>query len=492
MSKNVPPVPPILTGPKKDKPTDLGSRTQGTDSTAGRTQLGAAIAPLDARSHGQGERAAGKATFFSAEDDGQAVEERMAFEKLMAMRKTRRKKRIVGACVAAALVAAYGIYLAFSHPSVDTSGLDMQTITVFREDFVDSIDGTGKAQPLSSTVIAPEVTGIISAVNVHEGDFVHKGDTLMSISNPELDRQVNDAAVALKQAKLTLSQAQAAYAAAEKGAALASSSRAQGVTGVFAGTTDADEADAALASQPQDLSTLAVEIENAKIAVDQAQAAFDQAQETAGKRNVVAPASGTLVVMNAKVGENLGQSVAAGGSNGSLMEISDLTQMTVRIQVNEADISKVQVNQTATVHFAALPDVETEATVTRISSVTSAGSTATIDYGGGAPVTYDVDLLIPQPVEGLKPGMTASVSIVLQKIPNSTTVPINSVGIDGSDSYYVMRKVAFDEKSGSMQFEKVPVKVLAQTDTLYALDGLDDGDEIALDPYGVPGAGEAA
>lgn len=479
MSKKVPPVPPILTGPNQDTDAD-------------KTKLGVAVAPLDARGRATGAKQAATGSFFSAEDDEQAVEERMAFEKLMQMRKARRRKRIIGGCVAAALVAAYGIYLALSHPKVDTSGLDVQTITVVREDFVDAIDGTGKAQPLSSTVVAPEVDGIISAVNVHEGDFVNKGDTLMSITNPDLDRAVNDAAVALKQAQLSLKQAEAAYAAAEKSNAQASSAAAQAAAGLAEGGAGADGAGAdaaALLGQPQDLTSLAGEIETAKLAVDQAQDAYDQAQATANKRNVVAPVSGTLVVMNAKVGENLGQSAAAAaGASGSLMEISDLTQMTVRIQVNEADISKVHVDQKATVSFAALPDVEAEATVTRISSVSSTGTAQDMSYGGMTPVTYDVDLLIPQPVAGLKPGMTASVSIVMQEVPNALTVPASAVAMDAPDAYYVMRKTSFDEKNGTMKFEKVPVKILAQTSSVYALEGLNEGDEIALDPYSAPGA----
>jgi len=100
------------------------------------------------------------------------------------------------------------------------------------------------------------------------------------------------------------------------------------------------------------------------------------------------------VTMNAISGASLGSTGTAGttGTTGSsLIQIADLSQMTVTVQINESDVSKIAVGQSATVTFSALPGVTLDATVTHVSTM----STTDAASGSTGIVTYGVDLLIP-------------------------------------------------------------------------------------------------
>ena len=189
------------------------------------------------------------------------------------------------------------------------------------------------------------------------------------------------------------------------------------------------------------------------------------------------PSSGSVVTMNAVSGASLGTGGTSGTATGSpLIQIADLSQMTVTVQVNESDISKIAVDQAATVTFAALPGVTLDATVTHISAMSSDSSS----QGGTGIVTYAVDLLIPHPVAELKPGMTASVSIKLQSVPDALTVPTSAL-IQVDDSSYCVYVVTNAETGES---EERDVTVVAKNASTAVIEGnVSEGDAVQLLGY---------
>ena len=97
------------------------------------------------------------------------------------------------------------------------------------------------------------------------------------------------------------------------------------------------------------------------------------------------------------------------------------------VQIGEADINKVAVDQKGTATFSAVTGASLEATVRSIATTSSSDASAGYGYGGGGGVTYAVDLVIPAPDPRLKPGMTADVSIVTQSIDSTLIVPSAAV-----------------------------------------------------------------
>ena len=162
------------------------------------------------------------------------------------------------------------------------------------------------------------------------------------------------------------------------------------------------------------------------------------------------------------------------GSSNDLIQIADLSQMRVTVQVNEADISKVQVGQKATVTFSALPDVTCEGEVQSIATVSTGDGTG----DGSGTVTYAVDLLIAQPDPRIKPGMTASVEIVAQEVKDALTVPATAIATDDAGAATVTVVTYADD--GSYTTEDVPVEVVAQNNTTAAIKGDVHEDDLVL------------
>lgn len=394
-----------------------------------------------------------------AEED---VEERLALESLQRHRRARRRKKAIAAGVVGGVVLAAGIAWAVmtSASSQPAEEAPLQTIPLMREEFSESVQATGTAQPLTSVVVTPKADGVIASVDVALDDAVAEGQVLLTIRNDELDRAVKQAELDLRTKRAENDAVQKAYnelyyAAREEGT---------------------DEAwDAANAKL--------IELETSRLNLEIAQDAYDDAVATAAGRTVKAPTSGSVVALNAVTGASVGtggttSSGAEGGGSGPLVQIADLSQMTVKVQVNEVDISRIAVGQAARVTFSALPGTMLDAQVTRIST------TATADpYGGsGGVVTYDVELLIPEPAPELKPGMTASVEILMQSVPDALTVPVSALMTDDGVSYYVY--VMSDPETEAV--ERRDVSVPAQSDTTAVIEGdVSEGDLVVLDPFSV-------
>ena len=395
----------------------------------------------------------------NAEED---EETRNAMASLLAHRKKRRRRNIVIGIVAACAVLAVLVWTVTSQQSANVpEGPTLQTTPVMRGEFTDQVKASGNVQPVSSVVVTPEVDGIISEVFVSEGDYVEAGTTLLTIRNDSLDKAVREADIQLRSAKTQLSSAKENYNTAYK-------------------AYYADQTDLATVNSAADA------VDSAQLALETAQSAYDDAVATADKRTVTAPASGTIVVMNAVEGAAVGSGAGAGaaatvssGASGALITIGDLSQMTVSVQVNEMDISKVSVGQAARATFSALPNVELDATVTRIATVSSADASSAMSGYGGSVVTYAVDLLIPNPDPSLKPGMTASVTISSTDIPDALMLPLSAV--DGEGDQAMVSVVTGQDDSGFPTTEARHVTVLASNGTMAAVEGdIAEGDEVVI------------
>lgn len=394
------------------------------------------------------------------------MEARLAMESLMRHRRARRRKKLIVGGIVGVIVLAGAVAWGISRFTGNAGGGDspqLMTTFVDRGDFTEAVEASGAAKPVTSVVVNPEVGGTIETVNVAEGDTVQEGDVLLTVKNDELDKAIRDAEMGVRNAKLGIEREETAYANAWND---------------YNEWTEPDEEGKSERKGSIDAVNAAeLNVQEAYNSLSDAQEAYNIAVANAEKRTVRAPKSGSVVVMNAQVGASTDSAANAGG----LIQIADLTQMTVKVQVNEVDISRVSVGQTAKATFSALPGVELDAQVTRIATVAGSGEDSH-GYGGGV-VTYDVSLLIPQPAAELKPGMTANVQIMLQSVPDTLMVPSSCVAMDEAGGSYVM--VVTDYETGAA--ERRSVSVRASNQTTAAIEGdVDEGDKVLLDPYSVP------
>lgn len=406
-------------------------------------------------------------TLGESEED---MEARLAMESLMRHRRARRRKKLIAGGIVGVIVLVGAVAWGISRFTGNAGGGDspqLMTTFVDRGDFTEAVETSGAVKPVTSVVVNPEVGGTIESVNVAEGDTVQEGDVLLTVKNDELDKAIRDAEMGVRNAKLGVSQAQSAYA-----------TTLEAYNTVVETPDDKGSVEYKRGAEGRDVDSAAFAVESANNSLSDAQEAYSIAVANAEKRTVRAPKGGSVVAMNAQVGASTDSAANAGG----LIQIADLSQMTVKVQVNEVDISKVSVGQMAKVTFSALPGVEHDAQVTRIATVAGSGEDSS-GHGGGV-VTYDVSLLIPQPAAELKPGMTANVQIMLQSVPDTLMVPLSCVAMDEAGGSYVM--VVTDYETGAA--ERRSVSVRASNQTTAAIEGdVDEGDKVLLDPYSVPG-----
>ena len=374
-------------------------------------------------------------------DDSTDISDEEAYAKLKAKRAERRRKKLirrgiaVGVVVAIALIAIIATLVINAQPA-GTNGPVTDMVT--EGTFTTTVEAKGQLKPISASVVSPSVDGTVEKINVQAGQSVNEGDVLMTIKNDALDSAVSEAQRAVAAAQEDLNNAKVALAAAQA-----------------APTTDSDGS-----TGPSDANANANAVSTAQRNLASAQAALEQATAKAAERTVKAPSSGSIVELNAKVGATVtgGMIMGEGDTSGGkqCMQIADLSKMKVTVQVGEKDIAKIAVGQSANVTYPAFPDIVSQGTVTAIASVANSDSGS----GSGGSVTFNVDILIEAPDSRLKPGMTAEVSVVTEKLDDVVMVPTMALMTEDGEHYYV--NLATD--SEGKKTRRVKVTVVTQND----------------------------
>ncbi len=182
---------------------------------------------------------------------------------------------------------------------------------------------------------------------------------------------------------------------------------------------------------------------------------------TDGSDPIEAPAAGTITSLDVEEGDrvNDGQVVA---------HLTNYSDLQVKVQVDELDIPKVKVGQTAAIKINAFP----EATYT--GKVTSIAKEGTVSNGVS---TFDVTVHIDKPTN-VKIGMTAEVSILVEKKDNALYVPIEAVHTMNDEKFVLVVQQSAD---GSSTAVRQTVKTgISNEDNIEITDGLSEGQIVQL------------
>lgn len=149
-------------------------------------------------------------------------------------------------------------------------------------------------------------------------------------------------------------------------------------------------------------------------------------------QTLTAPVGGTIMNLSLVEGSTVGSSSAtsgsdseSGGSSTSLFSIIDLTSLRAQVAINEVDIASVMLGQPATLTFDALPDK------------TLTGSVISIDRLGtttSGVTTYNVEITLDTIDESIRPGMTASASIITEQKNDVLLVPTGAISTQNDQS----------------------------------------------------------
>lgn len=150
-----------------------------------------------------------------------------------------------------------------------------------------------------------------------------------------------------------------------------------------------------------------------------------------------------------------------------LIDLPDLSQMQVKIRVNEVDVEKLQLDQKATLSLDAFPDKKFSAHL--VSKTTIADP---LERNSQVRI-FEALMVIAERDSLLKPGMTAKVRIELGMLPDVVVIPVGCIfEIDG-------KPVVFKKSSSS---KPTGIRMLGRNDFYAAVEGIDEGTEIGLQP----------
>lgn len=285
----------------------------------------------------------------------------------------------------------------------------------------ESITANGKIQPEVEIKISSEVSGEIIELPVKEGNWVEKGTLLVRIK-PDTYISMRDRAIAsvnsanarLAQAKAQLSQSELAFNRSK----LLFEQKAIAESEFETAKTNYEVAKS--------------ELKASEFNVESAQASLKEAEENLRKTSIYSPISGTVSKLNVELGERVLGTIQMAGTE--LMRIANLNRMEARVDVNENDIVKVNIGDTALVEVDAYLDRKFKGIVTQIANTANVQGVSTDQV-----TNFEVrifllddsykDLVTDSRLSPFRPGMSTTVEILTETRSNVLTVPILAVTV---------------------------------------------------------------
>ncbi len=293
----------------------------------------------------------------------------------------------------------------------------VQTEKVERHEIVQLVTASGRIQPETEVKISAEVSGEIVELPVREGRQVQRGDRITRIRPDTYIAARNRARAAYEGAQAELRRAEANL---EK--TLSEYNRMQEL---FAKQLVSDSE---LITARTNYSVALAGRDAAQHQIAQAQASLEEANENLQRTNIYAPITGTVTVVNSELGERVVGTGMMGGTE--IMVISDLTRMEARVDVDENDVVRVSIGDTARVEVDAYPDRIFDGVVTEIAHAARTRGMGTQDEV----VNFEVKIRIIEPDVMLRPGMSMIADIETDIRNDVLAVPIQSVTVRVDDS----------------------------------------------------------
>ncbi len=275
-----------------------------------------------------------------------------------------------------------------------------ETTAVRRAELVATVTATGTLNPRRTVDVGPEISGRVRDVHVEANDPVTAGDLLAEIDTTTIDAQIAEARANVQQAQASTRLSRAVLADAQLALGRIEQLHARQLA-------SDQERDAARGTVTR--SEAEVDAAVARTAV--ARAALDRAQTDLRRARILSPITGVILTRNCEPG----QSVAATLSAPVFFQIAeDLGALELSIDVDEADVGSVHEGQDATFVVDAYSERVFHATIARLHFASHTVSTV---------VSYEAELEVDNSDGVLRPGMTATATVVTDRRPADLVVP---------------------------------------------------------------------
>ena len=321
---------------------------------------------------------------------------------------------------------------------------------------VETVTASGKIQPETEVKLSSEVSGEVTELLVKEGDVVKKGQLLCKVRPDILQSGYERAVASYNSQKATVAASQQQLIQNQANFANSEATYKRNVELYNKKVISASEFDAAKAAYLTAKANLASAKENvtgAKFGLEQSGANVKEAGANLARTTIYSPVDGVVSKLSIELGDRiLGTSQMAGTE---IMRISNLTSMEVNVDVNENDINRVNVGDSATIEVDAFADKKFKGIVTEIASSSTSVGTATNSVDQVTNFSVKVRILadsyssvkggardLPSP---FRPGLSATVDIESES-ETSLSVPIQAVFTgDGAKSTDPMANAGNDQ-----------------------------------------------
>jgi HlyD family secretion protein len=289
--------------------------------------------------------------------------------------------------------------------------VEVRMEAVQRRDLVSSVTASGQVRPQTKVDIASDVAGKIVKLSVKEGQLVSAGQFLLQIDPLQAQAMVQRAEAALASAKAQLAQSEASLSQSQKS---------------YERSAAIKKTNAQLISDEQiDQLKTAVEVNTALVdaahhAVDQATASVNDSKTSLGKTTIYSPMAGRVTRLVVEQGET----AVPGTFNkeaATLLTISDMAVLETKVKVDETDVARIKIGDSAQVQIDAFADTTFIGRVTRISNSSVKGATA---QGTDQAVDYEVTIQLLNAPPETRPDFSSTAKIITDARRNVLSIPI--------------------------------------------------------------------
>ncbi|MBN1199134.1 MAG: efflux RND transporter periplasmic adaptor subunit [Bacteroidales bacterium] len=350
----------------------------------------------------------------------------------MASKKSKKKLWIIIASVAVLAI----IIILATIKGGKNDGIKVSVELVAKRTIVQTVSSNGKIQPETDVKISPYISGEVVELYVKEGDEVKKGELLAKI-DPEIYISQYDQSVAsvnTQKANESNSVARLAQMEAQFENARLNFERQQKLFDQnVISKADFDQAKANFEVAKAQVTSANQDVKASAFMVKSSEAALKRATDDLTRTAIFAPNDGTVSKLNVLKGERVtGASQFSSGTE--IMRLANLNEMEAQVEVNENDIIRVNLGDTALIEIDAYLNRKFKGIVTEIA--TSANTTGvSVDQVTNFNVKIHLlkesyeDLLDPEKpfFSPFRPGMSCTVEIQTETAYHVLTVPIQAV-----------------------------------------------------------------
>jgi HlyD family secretion protein len=370
--------------------------------------------------------------------------------------------------------------------------LEVATFDVKRGEFIDSIQFRGEVKALKSvTISAPAEAGDLQIIKIAaDGTQVKQGDVVVEFDKTKTEQDLAQDRSTLKSAEAEIEQARAqAHLSEEEDVTAVMKSRFDVETAKLdagkeeiVSKIEGAEANLKVADAEQKLHEVEEKLKsdravnNATIeskvqASKKADYDVQRAESALTKMTLQAPSSRMISLTSIwhPGGEAPFEPGDRAWPGAPMAELPDVSTLRVSARADETERGRLALNQTVSAQLDAIPDRQFTGKIEQISTI------ATIDFSAGWPIprNFNLQIALDQTDARLKPGMTAQLTVVVDRVPDALTIPVEaSFQKSGQTVAYVWAGSKFEERA---------IEVGRRSrDRILVAKGLRAGDRVAL------------